>query len=198
MNISFRPITAQDIDFLFQLYASTRSIEMLMVPWSEEQKEAFLRHQFDAQHAHYQNFFPDAEFRIVVVDGKDAGRLYVDTFSWAQLLPYCPIHKWGEEGQRRIAKMGVDWFVNNMGGCDVWSTADGIHWDCMTRNGFDNECNWGIRQILSTPYGVFIATSNVLAPDRAIKRNGKWEYVHNPRGGCEIWRGANPPGSEHA
>ncbi|MCK5858858.1 MAG: hypothetical protein KAG72_05885 [Abyssibacter sp.] len=130
--------------------------------------------------------------------GVHAGRLYVGTFSWAQLLPYCPIHKWGEEGQRRIAKMGVDWFVNNMGGCDVWSTADGIHWDCMTRNGFDNECNWGIRQILSTPYGVFIATSNVLAPDRAIKRNGKWEYVHNPRGGCEIWRGANPPGSEHA
>ena len=124
--------------------------------------------------------------------GVHAGRLYVGTFSWAQLLPYCPIHQWSEVAQKKIARMGVDWFVRNMGGCDVWSSEDGVHWDCMTRNGFDNECNWGVRQILSTPYGVFIATANVLAPDRAIQRNGQWEYVHNPRGGCEVWRGADP------
>ena len=51
---------------------------MAQVQWSDEQKEAFLRGQFDAQRADYSVRFPDAEHSIVVVDDEPAGRIWVD------------------------------------------------------------------------------------------------------------------------
>ena len=76
--VTFRPIREEDMDFLFRLYASTRADEMaLVVDWTDEQKEAFLRMQFQAQHAWYQEHYGDARFDLIVVDGVPAGRLYV-------------------------------------------------------------------------------------------------------------------------
>jgi ribosomal protein S18 acetylase RimI-like enzyme len=51
---------------------------MAMVPWSSEQKEAFLRMQFDAQAQHYQEHFGDAEYSIVLLGSDPVGRLYLD------------------------------------------------------------------------------------------------------------------------
>lgn len=66
------------MDFLCRLYASTRADEMaLVVDWTDEQKAAFLRMQFEAQHAHYQQHYPDAQFDLLLLDGVPAGRLYV-------------------------------------------------------------------------------------------------------------------------
>lgn len=48
-----------------------------MVDWSEEQKEAFLRFQFEAQHQYYQQQFPDARFDLILLAGEPAGRLYL-------------------------------------------------------------------------------------------------------------------------
>lgn len=79
--IELRPITEADRDFLYRLYASTRAEEMAQVPWSEEEKERFLRFQFDAQHRYYQEQFPDARFDLVVAAddprGTPIGRLYL-------------------------------------------------------------------------------------------------------------------------
>jgi ribosomal protein S18 acetylase RimI-like enzyme len=72
-----RPISADDLPLLREIYASTREDELSVVPWSQEQKAAFLRMQFEAQHAHYQKFYPDAQFLLVLVDDVPAGRLYV-------------------------------------------------------------------------------------------------------------------------
>ena len=77
-QISFRPIRDADREFLLRLYASTRADEMAVVDWSEEEKTRFLGFQFGAQHDYYQEQFPDARFDLVLVDGKPAGRLYVD------------------------------------------------------------------------------------------------------------------------
>jgi len=49
-----------------------------MVSWSDEEKAAFLRMQFDAQAHHYRAHFKDARFDVIEVDGEPAGRLYVD------------------------------------------------------------------------------------------------------------------------
>lgn len=75
--ISLRPVQATDLDFLFQVYASTRTEELAVVPWSPAEKDAFLRQQFDAQHRHYQAAYPDARFEIVSTGLEDIGRLYV-------------------------------------------------------------------------------------------------------------------------
>lgn len=77
-KITFRPITEGDEEFLARLYASTRWEELQQAPWSDEQRLAFLRQQFEAQHIYYQEHFPNAAFDIVQVGGKDAGRLYID------------------------------------------------------------------------------------------------------------------------
>ena len=77
-RVSLRPITEDDLPFLRRVYVTSRDYEMAVVPWSEEQKLAFLEGQFAAQHAHYRQHFTKAEFWIVLVDGEPAGRLYLD------------------------------------------------------------------------------------------------------------------------
>ncbi len=77
-DINLRSVETTDMEFLFQLYATTRSEELAVLPLSEPQKEIFLAQQFDSQHRSYQEGYPDADFMIVEVAGGPAGRLYVD------------------------------------------------------------------------------------------------------------------------
>jgi ribosomal protein S18 acetylase RimI-like enzyme len=77
-DLGFRPIAPADEEFLYRVYASTREEELAPVPWDDEQKEAFLRMQFAAQHSHYQEHYADARFEIVLAGEQPIGRLYVD------------------------------------------------------------------------------------------------------------------------
>lgn len=74
---TLRPIDQQDSDFLYQVYASTREDELAILDWDDEQKEAFLKMQFNAQHAHYQQHFADAHYDLILLDGEPVGRLYL-------------------------------------------------------------------------------------------------------------------------
>lgn len=51
---------------------------MQVVPWSDDEKRAFLSMQFEAQTRSWDKQFPDAEYSIVEVDNEPAGRLYLD------------------------------------------------------------------------------------------------------------------------
>lgn len=78
-NISLRPAVPEDRALLALIYASTRAEEMAMVAhWSEEQKQAFLAHQFNAQHTYYQQVYPDAQYSIILSDGAPVGRIYIE------------------------------------------------------------------------------------------------------------------------
>jgi len=77
-EIGLRPITADDSEFLYRVYSSTREEELAPVGWDESEKEVFLRMQFDAQHSFYMNRFQQATYDVVLVDGEPVGRLYVD------------------------------------------------------------------------------------------------------------------------
>ena len=76
-RLSTRPITPADLEFLYRLYASTRQEELAQTDWSETQKKAFLRMQFNAQHHHYQTYYKGAEFNILQLGRKRIGRLYL-------------------------------------------------------------------------------------------------------------------------
>lgn len=76
MTVTFRPVKEEDEDFLFRVYASTREEEMARVEWSDAQKEAFLRMQFDAQSLHYRERYPEASLEVILADGQPVGRLY--------------------------------------------------------------------------------------------------------------------------
>jgi GNAT superfamily N-acetyltransferase len=73
--VSLRPVSPEDENFLSELYATTRSEEMKLVPWSEAQKAAFLKSQFQAQLGHYRDHFPDAQHQIITLDCRPVGRL---------------------------------------------------------------------------------------------------------------------------
>ncbi len=75
---TLRPITPEDQELLLRIYASTRADELAAVPWSEQEKQDFLRFQFDAQHKYYQEHFPRAAFDLILKGGEPIGRLYVD------------------------------------------------------------------------------------------------------------------------
>ena len=45
-KITFRLIEDKDMEFLYQVYASTREEELAQVNWDAAQKEEFLRMQF--------------------------------------------------------------------------------------------------------------------------------------------------------
>jgi ribosomal protein S18 acetylase RimI-like enzyme len=66
----------EDREFLYQVYAASRASEMALVPWTDEQKEAFLRWQFDLQDRHYRGQFPGAQFQVILEDDCQIGRLY--------------------------------------------------------------------------------------------------------------------------
>jgi GNAT superfamily N-acetyltransferase len=75
---TLRPLLAEDEEFSFKVYASTRADEMNLVDWSDQQKQAFLRMQFKAQGQHYRNHYPTAQYYVIQRDGVDAGRLFRD------------------------------------------------------------------------------------------------------------------------
>ncbi len=77
MAHSLRQAVPEDRDFLLRVYASTRAEEMLLVDWNDEQKDAFLRMQFEAQDTYYRENYGSATFDVIEVDGEPAGRLYV-------------------------------------------------------------------------------------------------------------------------
>jgi ribosomal protein S18 acetylase RimI-like enzyme len=71
-------VQPSDVEFLYRVYASTRQPEMDLVPWSAAEKDAFLRMQFEAQSRDWAEKNPRASFQVIVVDGRPAGRLYLD------------------------------------------------------------------------------------------------------------------------
>jgi len=44
-------------------------------------------------------------------------------------------------------------------GCDLWMSEDGEKWLEVTRDGFGDKSNFGIRTLASTPFGLFVGTA---------------------------------------
>jgi len=45
-------------------------------------------------------------------------------------------------------------------GFDLFTTPDGEHFTMLTRTGFDHKLDYGVRTFASTPYGLFLGTTN--------------------------------------
>ncbi len=77
-SYSLRQVGPDDVDFLQEVYASSRLGELTQLPWNEEQRSAFIRMQFTAQRQHYLKHFPNARQDIILQGENPIGRLYVD------------------------------------------------------------------------------------------------------------------------
>jgi ribosomal protein S18 acetylase RimI-like enzyme len=76
-GVTLRPFRDEDLELLFRVYASTREEELAPVPWTAEQKAAFLHMQATAQHAYYQENYRGADWLVIEHFGVPVGRLYV-------------------------------------------------------------------------------------------------------------------------
>ena len=76
-NVTLRPVTPEDHDFLVEVYGSTRAEELALTPWTTEQQQAFVRAQFAAQQDYYGKKYPGASHDIILSDDRPVGRLYV-------------------------------------------------------------------------------------------------------------------------
>jgi ribosomal protein S18 acetylase RimI-like enzyme len=77
-KVTLRPVQDSDGEFLLKVYGSTREQELAQVPWTAEQKQQFVRMQWEAQKNHYAAQHPHAIHEIISVENTDAGRLYLD------------------------------------------------------------------------------------------------------------------------
>ena len=73
-----RPVSPEDYEEMVGVYASTRAAEMEQVTWWDDaQKLAFCRMQYDAQKTEYDARYPEAQYDVIVIDGRTAGRFWV-------------------------------------------------------------------------------------------------------------------------
>jgi len=76
-TLVLRRVIETDDDFLLALYGSTRAAELGQVQWQEGQQYAFLKWQFDLQRREYEARFPDAEYKMILIDDRPAGRIWI-------------------------------------------------------------------------------------------------------------------------
>jgi hypothetical protein len=122
--------------------------------------------------------------------GVHNGWLYAATMDWSNILRFTKLEGRPEKVARLLGQVGMENIVQNQGGCEVWRSYDGENWLPVTRKGFGNLYNGGARNIVSTPYGLFIGTANPFGPRVASQiGDDEWTYVDNPDSGLEVWLG---------
>ncbi len=102
-SLRLRPAREDDRDFLIQVYASTRADELAPVPWTNEQKAAFVLQQFEAQNTHYRTHYDAPQFLVIELDGKGIGRLYLH--EWPERIHIMDIALLPEARNRGIGSM---------------------------------------------------------------------------------------------
>jgi len=112
------------------------------------------------------------------------GWLYAGINDATTLLRYTPRRRMGASVARWVDQYGgVEQAVAAEGGFDLWRTQDGRHWTCVTRTGFGNPCNNGVRTLKSTPVGLFVGTMNFFT-------EATNPLTGERHGGAEIWLGS--------
>jgi len=75
--LCIRRQTDDDLPFSEAVYIAHRWEEIQAAPWTDEQRLAFLRSQFQGQWNHYASAYYDADFLILESEGQKIGRLYL-------------------------------------------------------------------------------------------------------------------------
>ncbi len=130
------------------------------------------------------NYFNAYIWKIVSIDD----RLYLGTMDWSIF----GLWALREERKTRFGRL-LDWdsmqvFLSSYGGSELWSSTDGVDWNCRTHNGFDNIYNFGIRNIINWNSKVHVCTANPFGPKVLTRTSDsdRGEYRINPKSGCQI------------
>lgn len=117
------------------------------------------------------------------------GWLYLGTYDASVMLRWILSTKATALGKMFAERIGTERLIEQHGGFDLWRSYDGENWLPVDHQGFGTPYNFGLRTMVSTPYGFYVGTANPFGPKVAEQGEDGWHYVDNPRGGLEIWRG---------
>ena len=78
MDFTLRPVTPDDEPFLYELYKQAHDVELPLDQMDAGQRELIWKMQFFAQQQTYSAQYPKAEDKIILVQGRRAGRLLVE------------------------------------------------------------------------------------------------------------------------
>ena len=116
------------------------------------------------------------------------GWLYLGTYDASSLIEWINTKQLSKRMSDMFNKIDLE-YINNNRGFELWRSHDGENWIPVDRKGFGSVYNNGIRNLVSTPEGLFVGTANPFGPTVAKKENGEWIYRENPKGGLEVWIG---------
>ena len=117
------------------------------------------------------------------------GWLYCGTYDWSIMLRWSTLSEAPPKVARFFNLLDPETVIANASGAELWRSRDGENWMPVNRRGFGNPYNVGIRNVVSTPCGLFVGTGNFFGPRVAVRSGLEWGYEDNPRGGLEIWLG---------
>ncbi len=138
----------------------------------------------------FDNFFNGYFWRMC----EHEGWLYMGTFDWSLMLGYADRTSWPPSFEHIFEGVGSVNIRDHQAGFDLYRSHDGDNWVPVTTTGLDNPYNIGLRNMVSTPHGLFLGTANPFGP-RVWPLDGNG-YVDNPRGGCEVWLGEHSASEE--
>jgi hypothetical protein len=165
------------------------SVDVLVGDRSSIEGDGEDRESLSGLRAGFGHFFNGYMWAMTAHDGW----LYVGTYDWSVTLRWAKLERTPERVRALLSTVGPEHIIAADGGADLWRTADGENWLPVDRRGFGNPYNWGIRNLVSTPIGLFVGTANVFGPTVAVPDEaGGWRYIPNPDGGLEVWR-SRPP-----
>jgi hypothetical protein len=115
--------------------------------------------------------YTHAFWRMAVQDGQ----LYVGTAGWRWMPTY--LRGRTDLSGDQLATLRAASEAAQPGEFAIWSTRDGNSWDPITRDGFPGSSpqNYGVREMLATPHGLFVAPTSKMGSIRG--------------GGLELWWG---------
>jgi hypothetical protein len=119
-----------------------------------------------------------------------AGWLYAGTYDWSLTMRWSELRRSPPNVQRLFQLLDPEVVIEHEAGADLWRSSDGENWLPVTRQGFGNPFNVGVRNLVSTPHGLFVGTANLFGPRVAVRAGDGWRYEDNPAGGLEVWLGA--------
>lgn len=141
--------------FLSALYASTRKEEVASTGWGEPQTKLFLQQQFDAQHAHYMEQYPDADWLIIIQKRVRIGRIYLERWpSQHRLIDIALVAEMQGKG------FGAALILDLMDEADFANKALSLHVEkfnpakeLYSRMGFETVADKGVYDLMAWPKG---------------------------------------------
>jgi hypothetical protein len=90
----------------------------------------------------------------------DAGSQAID---YAEVYFGTPVEEWTETEHGLFDSVIGSTDRARQGGADLWRTRDGLQWEPVVLDGFGDRDNYGVRNMLDTPWGFMVATGNAVS-----------------------------------